>query len=275
MNADSQKCTVYISQDTHNHSVENDEQHLQENVKKAIIEIYEQGIIYPNGIIDQLYSRRLIATKIQISNLLFRYKTQKFGSRNMTLNELKEWCLKYSSIPENPDEVFVGNTYFLPGPESVLQLRIFLTTKRLLESALKSDHMNLDATYKLLWQGFPVILAGTTDQGRHFHPFGLTICKTEQQDDYGFTCVTIKNLIREIFNVEYSPSTLVADAAPSITNGFNQAFFCRNRVICWAHVIRNVDKRLKHIKDAINEEMIRRDIVNIQITCIFVQMNEN
>ena len=56
---------------------------------------------------------------------------------------------------------------------------IFLTTKRLISIATKTKIIHSDATYKLIWQGFPLLIVWTTDKARKFHPFGLGICTNE------------------------------------------------------------------------------------------------
>jgi len=49
-----------------------------------------------------------------------------------------------------------------------------VSTKILLSLALKEDIIiNADTTYKLIWQGFPVLLLGTTDHNRKFHLRGI------------------------------------------------------------------------------------------------------
>ena len=31
----------------------------------------------------------------------------------------------------------------------------------------------IPSSYKLIWLGFPVLVVGTTDKARQFHPFGI------------------------------------------------------------------------------------------------------
>lgn len=126
-----------------------------------------------NLIIEKLHQKELKLKKIQISNLIHRFKVKQYGPRNMTLNELKLYCDKHKNVPDDQDEVFVAETYFQPGIEVVDELRIFLTTKRLICMATKANHLCIDANYKLLWLDYPVIVVGTTDLTRSFHSLGL------------------------------------------------------------------------------------------------------
>jgi hypothetical protein len=65
----------------------------------------------------------------------------------------------------------------------------------------------------------------------------------------------------------YSPKILIADGAEAITNGFIQIFQeCLIRIMCWAHVVRAIDKRLNisGIKDYKDNILI--DIYALQLS---------
>jgi hypothetical protein len=62
------------------------------------------------------------------------------------------------------------------------------------------------------------------------------------------------------------PTTLSADAAPAITNGFIEVFGePEHRVMCYSHVIRNCDKRIVSIQDKETRQQIRNDIGSLQL----------
>ncbi len=48
--------------------------------------------------------------------------------------------------------------------------RINISTKRLL-GTIKSKLLCTDATFKLNYEGYPLIIAGTVDMQRQFHPW--------------------------------------------------------------------------------------------------------
>ena len=54
---------------------------------------------------------------------------------------------------------------------------------------------------------------------RHFHPLAKSICSNETEEDFAFAFNSIKNDVKSIFNFDYKPNTLMADAAEAITNG--------------------------------------------------------
>ena len=61
---------------------------------------------------------------------------------------------------------------------------------------------------------------------------------------------------------------MIADAAEAITNGFKSAFGYKSndeftRIMCWAHVLKAVEKRVKDIKEKEREEILE-DIISMQ-----------
>ena len=51
------------------------------------------------------------------------------------------------------------------------QFRVVKTTRNLLKFSLHFELvLQSDGTYKLMWQGFPVLILGSSDYDRRFHP---------------------------------------------------------------------------------------------------------
>lgn len=65
-----------------------------------------------------------------------------------------------------------------------------------------------DATYKLIWQGYPVLCIGARDANYAFHSFAVAIIKKETQEDFAFIFQSIKKAVPE-----YKPSVLLADGS--------------------------------------------------------------
>jgi len=135
-----------------------------------------------------------------------------------------------------------------------------LSTRFLLELALKTRHVAADATYKLMFQGYSVFLVGINDMRRVFHATSLSICSGEIGDDYAFVFWSVKTMIDKLFFGEistYRPTILIADGADAITNGFIMALGeCLIRIMCWAHVRRNVVKKLHLVEEEYQEEVM-------------------
>ena len=65
----------------------------------------------------------------------------------------------------------------------------------------------IDATYKLNWNGFPLIVFGTVDRRKKFHPLVYACTASETTNDYEFVFESVKIAI-EIY---FEPKILIAD----------------------------------------------------------------
>jgi hypothetical protein len=129
----------------------------------------------------------------------FRKKTLINGKDKFHLGDLHTWCADHESLPppEEPDQVFVVRfQIFYPDEEYEVeddyeaatahnrgdQFRWFLSTRRLISfSSNFKIVLQTDGTYKLMWIGNSVLLLGSSDFNRVFHPVGLAVCSREAQ----------------------------------------------------------------------------------------------
>ncbi|CAF4217845.1 unnamed protein product [Rotaria sordida] len=80
----------------------------------------------------------------------------------------------------NDSEILYNDEEYKDDGEN--KFRIFISSIHLLNIVSMSQHIHADATYKLIWQGFPVLVIGTIDLNKAlFHPFGLAICSNEKK----------------------------------------------------------------------------------------------
>ncbi len=117
-----------------------------------------------------------------------------------------------------------------------------------------TTYIQADATYKISLNGFPLLVLGTSDADRHFHPFGVALCSTEKQQDFAFAFNTIKHWC-EVLNFNFLPHYLLADGSHAITNGFADVFgnnFFRG--MCSVHVQKNLEKKFKSLWPYIAED---------------------
>ncbi len=99
---------------------------------------------------------------------------------------LLDWCESHGAVPTCDDEPFVIGKEITVDSDVVHHLRISLSTKRLLSLVRYADVLHADGTYKLNWNGYPVLLVGTSDKNRVFHPISISICYQEESEDYEF-----------------------------------------------------------------------------------------
>ena len=138
-----------------------------------------------------------------------------------------------------------------------MYVRVLVSTKRLLESAVNAQVLCADATHKLNWNGFPTILVGTIDKGRHFHPFGIALSSHERTEDFSWVFQELKKAIELAIDITFEPHILLADSADAITAAYENVFGADHylRINCWAHVKRNVESKVKKlVKNSNNEK---------------------
>ena len=128
-----------------------------------------------------------------------------------------------------------------------------------------ATHVATDGTYKLNWNDFPVTMIGTTDLHKHYHPFGIGLSINETAEDYQFMFTSLSECVQLVHCRVFKPSILLADAAQAITNGFVAAYgSVMFRIVCWAHVLRNVDAKLDAVEKS-HRDAVLGDVVTIQL----------
>ena len=76
----------------------------------------------------------------------------------------------------------------------------------------------------------------------------------------------VKSQLDSIYQFEYHPTHLLADAAYDITNGFILSFSVpEKRDVCWAHVNRKIDDHLRPVEGSARIK-IKDDLVKLQVT---------
>jgi hypothetical protein len=102
-------------------------------------------------------------------------------------------------VPEDADDPYIVS-YKIEYEEPTL-FRFFMSSKTLLGLSINAKHIHADATYKLIWQGFPVLVVGTTNRKREFYTFGVAVCTNEQTEDFIFLFNALRIGAEEIFGV--------------------------------------------------------------------------
>jgi hypothetical protein len=105
--------------------------------------------------------------------------------------------------------------------------------------------------------GFPVFVAGTIDCNSSFHPTFLALSSHED-------AVCFKKFFEIIEqSIGSRPTHVLADGAYSITNAVTDVFPAAVRLMCWAHVVKNIDQKLKSLGAEVKKQ-IRSDIELLQ-----------
>lgn len=273
---DSKNSSVHLYRCELPHSHENEEckknarNIIPAETENAIRELFNQNV-KPKAILYNLVLKGFQPpSKSRLTTLLTKLRKGKYGDEKLNFATLQKWCLESSAVPDSDCEPFVVNHEMLIDDtnEDKNELRFLVSSKRLIQNAINADIFQTDATYKLIWQNFPVLVFGFNDKNRRFHPTGVCVTSHERSADFEFFFRSLKTAVTEIFNAQLKPSTLIADAADSIKNGFVEVFGDKKKlVMCWAHVRRNVSKNLsKYIRDKKKQAALMFDLDQLQLS---------
>lgn len=138
--------------------------------------------------------KRVFENQTQCDNYIQRLKVKLFGSPKASVGEIIRLWKQDNKVPTDENEPFVVN---YEGDAETSELRVFISTVKLLTTTAKSDHLAADATYKLVWERFPILVVGTTDAEKRFFLTGLAVCSGETAADFGFLFRSISRFLTE------------------------------------------------------------------------------
>lgn len=245
---------------------------MTEEVKRLIEELCQQHK-KPQEIIDILAKANMPVPKAyQISSHISAFKKAKFGPTTLSLSELRTMLDKFAVVPNSEEVPFmVADIDY-----QTLNFRFFATSIALIKKAQEAKCLCADATYKLLWQGFPVLVVGTTDLNRMFHLIGIAVCRSEKEEDFEFLFESVQKSAQKLLGCDVAPSALVCDAAAAIPNAFKKVFGDDNTVVmCWAHMLKNVQKKVAAlVAEKADQKAILADITFLQTIATVKQFEQ-
>jgi hypothetical protein len=274
--ATSEDVIMFKTDNDHTHNLNNLRKEQFSDATKLEINKLIELKLKPKAILQALLEKGVQAKMSQLRNYLASYKRKKYGSSTISLGELEQWCQQTNNIPDDEDEPFVVSYNIIydeefdddeeADDEGGSKFRIFISTKRLLKHAFDAKKLHVDATYKLIWQGFPVLIIGTSDMDRHFHIFGMAICSNEKTDDFKFIFRSVCDGLNRLEMETIQPEVLISDASDAICNAFQDVFGNKVMVMCWAHMRRNIVKKVESLVDKERRLDIIEDIETLQIS---------
>lgn len=273
--SDSTEFIVQCNDQNHNHDelLLGKKNRVSKEMKEFIRDLFDKNTTKPKDISSHIDSARkqrgLFGNEAnpgirQIEYLLGLFR-QGDTEPVVNLGDLMQWCESNATVPTNDDEPFVLSHGISSHKKGENGFRFCITTLRLLLLLSEAKKICIDATYKLNWLGYPLIILGTVDQQKKFHPMIYACSSNETTDDYKFMFESAKNGIHRCFNRVFSPELLIADGAEAIRNAFFDV--CKESakkfIMCAAHMLRNVRKR--PFKSTQIRNLIVEDIRKIQL----------
>ena len=177
--------------------------------------------------------------------------------------DLREAIAEKTDTPVDDTEAFIVQHDVIDdeGEENV-RFNITWTTKKM-QARINEDLIQDDATYRLTWMGFPVFVSGRSTPTGKFFPSHVTLSSHEDDKAWATTHEYVKRVLGK------APKKQMADGAKDISKSGKQVFGNETkRLMCWPHVNRNVEKRLKVLKresksDTLDKQ-VKSDICHFQ-----------
>ncbi|KAF4719560.1 hypothetical protein FOZ62_010684 [Perkinsus olseni] len=181
----------------------------------------------------------------QIESYIREFKKRQAGnSIRPTVHDLKKLVAEHSTIPsENDmDSAFVISSSFDDG------IHITFSTRRLVALSRRSTMYAVDGTYKLMWQGFPLLVLAAVDEHNHTFPVALSIAEGERIVDYIKLFRSLDDVAPLLGLPTWSPPVILGDGAPCITGAIEAVFPNSERATCWYHAKQRMELILTSAK---------------------------
>ncbi|RLN95026.1 hypothetical protein BBJ28_00023485 [Nothophytophthora sp. Chile5] len=158
-----------------------------------------------------------------------------------------------------------------------------LTTKTLMLRLMRPPEsfiLHVDATYKLNYWGYPVIVVGISDSSRGFHLVSMFIVSGEIQDIVQRTLMALRRLYSVLSGHDLVVQYAMADADQAQYNAVNAVFGNNPRftsLMCFFHVMEKVYKAIKAFPSD-TKAIIVRDLYDMHFARShneFVRMRED
>ena len=176
-------------------------------------------------------------------------KILKLSEKIENTHQLRIKIKDYEEIPDDKDEGFVSYSKIdddVTDPENTRLLVIF-TTRNLIERMSKSDNIHVDATYRLCWQKYPILICGVTSDTGTF--YGSMVILSSHED-----AETWSEVYKYVHDLNIHPKFRMSDGAKAITRGATEVFTdceeCKDsvRLMCWSHTYR-YNSTLTYVRD--------------------------
>lgn len=186
--SNSLKVQILRNQFDHDHDalLEGTQRPISDEMIQYINGLFECGTTKTNEIIahidyarskNGLFQNESTPKKRQIEYLVRKFRCAE-APKMLNLGDLVKWCKENSKFPSDINEAFVVAHEASLHSDTDLSFRFVITTPLLLQRCLESKKIAIDATYKLNWLEYPLMVYGTVDRKKTVSPARLRMLLT-------------------------------------------------------------------------------------------------
>lgn len=163
---------------------------MSDSLKERIINLYKSNAGLTANKIRKIFigeEEKFIPKLSQIQSVI-RYHCQTKPSENIvTVGDVVAWAKQHEFKDElDIDTPFVIDSKASTHDDEEKYFQYLISTKRLLKNASNYDNICVDATYKVVFHGYPLLVIGSIDANRKFHLIAVSLCVSEKTTDYEF-----------------------------------------------------------------------------------------
>ena len=108
---------------------------------------------------------------------------------------------------------------------------VILSTRRILNSCVLTRSIEIDETFKVIYESHPVTAIGYIDMDRAFHVLAIGVSTNSTQEVGEFF---LRALLKEVPNLR--PAAYLGDSAEAFANAARVVWPGIRRLMCYAHV---------------------------------------
>lgn len=147
LHAEEETKVTWYSTEIHDNNAFPQESGIPGEIKEKIKKLLQQRVTSPQAILTALEVNGIDnVSKKKIVSFLAQYRKKTISEASISLTTLKKWCEERENVPENRDTPFVGSFTYKLDSDELSYFRLFVTTIRLLQNALKSPLVAADGT---------------------------------------------------------------------------------------------------------------------------------
>ena len=232
------------------------------DLKNEIISIYNSGCSQPWKIKSRMDENGKEVNIEKIYQMVYKHKRKSLNAEDITVTKVNELCEELNRI--RAEEVFSDKKGYIA--DMILdrdEIKILITTKNSLILLSKAENIHVDATYRVIDVGYPVIVLGMTDVNQKFILLAMSIVGDEKMETY-FWVLDVLRKECEKYGLIFNPKNLIADLAPQISQAISQFEPDCLRTHCWVHVLKGMKRSMDGLLPCLREEILS-DIFFLQL----------
>ena len=232
---------------------------------KIIIENNELYYLKPKQILSKLRDKdeiqeKYLPTKFQLASYISYHRrilVQKYLKN--TQEDLREFMEKNSWEKINTETELISLYSDLTQDKFLLVFSSKTLLKNVINQKLAQDKtfIHIDATYKLMTNGFNLLTLGTENSSHNFRLIACAVSAHENTAGYKQFLNAIRKVLKAWYDFDWSPNYVISDAAECIHSAVNTIFPSSKHLRCMFHTFKAIKDKIHRWKLPIEKKLLK------------------